>query len=78
MSFVLGALGAVAVFGLFALGVLAGWKLRGRFVRPVAPAPDKELQRMAAEQDAFRQMQQYNADVAYGIGQKDLGEDETG
>lgn len=78
MSFVLGALGAVAVFGLFALGVLTGWKLHKRFARPTAPpAPDTELRRLAAEQDAFRQMQHYNADIAYGIG-KGWEEDETG
>ena len=69
MSFLLGALGAVAVFGLFALGVFVGWRLCKRFARPapVEKPPDRELREMAEQQAAFRQMQNYNADVAYGI-----------
>ena len=78
MSFVIGALGAVAVFGLYALGVFTGWKLCKRFARP-APAerpPDRELRKMAAQQEAFRQLQNYSAEVAYNMGGAELGEDE--
>ena len=74
MAFMFGALGAVAVIGLFALGVFVGWKLHKRFARPAPAEPpsDKELKRLAAEQEAFRQVQNYSADVAYGIGANEL------
>ena len=68
MDMLMGALGALFVMGLLALGFFAGWKAHKRFCRPAAKsATDEELRRMQAEQDAFRQMQNYNADTAYGI-----------
>jgi len=77
MAFMIGALGAVAVIGLYALGVFTGWKLHKRFARPTATRPeDKELRRMAAQQEAFRQLQNYSAEVAYNMGAAELGEDE--
>ena len=64
----MGALGALLVMGLLALGFFAGWKAKGRLYRPEAkPVPEKELHRMQAEQEAFLQMQNYNADMAYGV-----------
>ncbi len=77
MMILYGALGAVSVMTLFALGVFAGWKLHARFARRTAPDPEeKELRRIKAEQDAFRQLQNYNADIAYGI--KPASGDEDG
>ena len=71
MAFLIGALGAAAVFGLFALGVFAGWKARGRHgqLPKAEKASDRELRALKAQQEAFRQLQHYSADVAYGIGQ---------
>jgi len=69
MEFVIGALGAVLVLALFALGVLAGWKAHARFARvaPVKEPEDKELKRLAAQQEAFRKVQSYSVETAYGM-----------
>lgn len=69
MEVIYGALGALCVVALLALGAFAGWKARGHFygVKAESPAAE-EVKRMQAEQAAFIQMQNYNADVAYGIG----------
>nr|DAL14475.1 MAG TPA_asm: hypothetical protein [Caudoviricetes sp.] len=69
MEVIYGALGALTVVALLALGAFAGWKARGHFYGAKAERPAaEELKRMEAEQAAFQQMQNYNADVAYGIG----------
>lgn len=69
MEVIYGALGALCVVALLALGALAGWKARGHFYGAKAESPAaEEVKRMQAEQAAFLQMQNYNADVAYGIG----------
>ena len=69
MAFVIGAVGAVLVMGVFALGVFAGWKAHGRFahVEPVKSASEQELKELAEQQEAFRQLQNYSAETAYGI-----------
>jgi len=54
--------------GLYALGVLTGWKLKARFgLQKTESAPEAELRRMKAQQEAFRQLQNYSAETAYGI-----------
>ena len=69
MEFLLGALGAIVVIALFALGVLVGWKAHKRFARPKAEkVSDEDMKLMKAQQEAFRQMQNYTAEMAYGIG----------
>ena len=69
MEVIYGALGALTVVALLALGAFAGWKARGHFYGPKVERPSaEELKRMEAEQAAFVQIQNYNADVAYGIG----------
>lgn len=69
MEVIYGALGALIVVALLALGAFAGWKARGYFYGAKAESPAaEEVKRMEAEQAAFLQMQNYNADVAYGIG----------
>lgn len=68
MAFLIGALGAVLAVGLFALGAFAGWKAHGRFSRArVDPAPEQELRELKAQQEAFRELQNYSAETAYGI-----------
>lgn len=69
MEVIYGALGALCVVALLALGAFAGWKARGHFYGAKAESPAaEEVKRMQAEHAAFLQMQNYNADVAYGIG----------
>ena len=54
MDMLMGALGALFVMGLLALGFFTGWKARGRFYRPEAkPASENELRRLHAEQTVF-------------------------
>lgn len=68
MEMIYGALGALFVVALLALGVFVGWKARGHFYGAKAKDPTaEELKRIEAEQAAFHQLQNYNADVAYGI-----------
>lgn len=51
-----------------ALGTLVGWKTRGRFYGATAEPPAAaELRRMREEQEAFHSLQNYNADIAYGV-----------
>lgn len=73
MAYVLyGALGAILVLLLFAAGAGIGVMLYRRYfatstpqVRLETPA-EREIRKLKAEQAAFNQMLNYNADVAYG------------
>lgn len=69
MDMLYGALGALFVIVLLGLGAMLGWFAHAKVYR-VSPEKlaDDELKKMQATQDAFRQMQSYNADIAYGIG----------
>lgn len=68
MDMLYGALGALIVVGLLALGALVGWKARGRFYGTTAEPPAAaEVRRMREEQEAFHSLQNYNADIAYGV-----------
>lgn len=68
MDMLYGALGALIVIGLLALGAFAGWKARGRFYGSTAEPPAAaELRRMHEEQEAFHSLQNYSAEIAYGI-----------
>jgi hypothetical protein len=69
MEFLIGAAGAFVILGVFALGSLLGWKAHARFARvaPVKEPEDKELKRLAAQQEAFRKVQSYSVETAYGM-----------
>jgi len=68
MSIVYGALGALFVLALFAGGFVTGWKVRAKFYRAKVESPaEAELKKIQEEQDAFRLLQNYNSDMAYGI-----------
>lgn len=69
MDMLYGAVGALLVVVLLAAGAWVGWTAHKKFYH-VSPEKlaDDELKKMQAAQDAFRQMQGYNADIAYGIG----------
>lgn len=67
MDLLYGALGALFVLALLLAGALLGWFLRGAAYRRTAEKPKaEELRRLAEEQAAFRQLQNYNAETAYG------------
>jgi len=68
MTFLYGFLGGLAVVGLLALGALAGWKAHKAFARPkAATAEQAELERMEAQQKAFRELSNYSMETAYGM-----------
>ena len=71
MEFLIGAVGAVSVMLLFAAGVFTGWKLyeaadKRRVRKTAAELSDKQLQELKEQQEAFRQMQNYSVETAYG------------
>ena len=64
-----------------AAGFVAGWTLRRRGGKPPekAEAPEmaeEERKRLRAEQEAFRQLQHYSAETAYGL-DRERREDEA-
>ena len=67
----LGFAGALAVIALLATGGVIGWFLHRAFVKhtsPVAEPPhEKERRRLIEEQEAFKILQNYSADRAYGM-----------
>lgn len=67
-----GALGALCVFGLVAVGVLIGWKANNAFRKhstaaAAEEASEEERRQLIAQQQAFESMLNYNADMAYGV-----------
>lgn len=76
MEMIYGALGAVFVLLLIALGFCLGWTAAAHFDRSRrADKPDKdELQSVRDARDALQTLQSYNADVAYGVRSLDGGD----
>lgn len=73
-TFVLGAAGALAALGLLALGAWVGWQV-GKARGPAhLPRRENERERLAQEQAAFRQLQNYSVERAYGLVEDEEGE----
>ena len=67
MAFLLGLAGGAAVVGLLLAGGFVGWQLARRQARPTAEAlPEGEDRRLREEQEAFRLLQNYTVERAYG------------
>ena len=64
--FVFGFLGAMTGLGLLGLGVVLGWLARER-LRPHKTALNRKTEDLSQEQEAFRQLQNYSAQQAYGL-----------
>ena len=81
MEFLIGAVGAVSVMLLFAAGIFVGWKLRAadekrRVRKTAAELTEQQVREMKEQQEAFRQLQNYTPETAYGLTAKDgLGGD---
>lgn len=80
-EFLMGALGAIAVLTLLAGGFLLGWRAAGGRSRHRGADMEKEAgmderRRMLEEQKAFREMLNYNAETAYGMHGRPLGEED--
>lgn len=70
MEFLLGAAGAAMLLGAFGAGAAAGWRVCKELKTPPAKAepPQAEvLKRMQEGQEAFRSLQNYSAERAYGM-----------
>ena len=71
MTFFYGFLGAILALGVFATGAICGWRLKEKMREKKAviaeqQVGEEERRRLKAEQDAFRQLINYNTSVAYG------------
>lgn len=73
-----GIIGFALAAALFISGFLLGWRMRGERYR--APTPEElgeqERKRLISEQNAFRELINYNTDVAYGLETDVTGEEE--
>ena len=66
--FLTGILGCVMGLSLFSAGLFTGWKLRSRLPDVTAASlPEREQTLLREEQQAFRTLQNYSAERAYGI-----------
>lgn len=73
MTFLYGAVGAIAVLALVIGGAFAGWKVKSVLdkrpaIKEEKEADEKERKRIKEDMEAFRVLQSYNADIAYGLG----------
>ncbi len=71
-TFILGGAGALTALGLLALGFWLGSRTHKGGGTP--PPSNRERERLSREQAAFRQLQNYSVERAYGL--VDDGEDE--
>ena len=68
MALAYGFAGAVIALSLFGAGVFAGWQVHAHTTRPAARRPgERERRRLREEQDAFRRLQNYTVEDAYGL-----------
>lgn len=84
MEVILGMAGALLSVILFLAGGACGWVLHSKAQTPSIPASDKPLseaeqkkrEEMIREQDAFRKMMSYNAEMAYDMYSEEAKGDE--
>ena len=71
MAFVYGMIGAFAAVFFLCASMAAGWWLRGKVDEQKKPSPpsmeEKERERLIEEQNAFRDMMNYNSATAYQL-----------
>ena len=77
MGFSDGFKGALVFTAVLAVGAVSGWMICGAVTRrrkPDLPQPEeRERRRLEEEQKAFRQMQNYSVERAYGMTEGDDG-----
>lgn len=75
IEILLGFVGALVLIGLLAAGGALGWIAHKTFIEHTTPAAEplteKERKKMVEEQQAFRQMQSYSVEQAYGMNNDD-------
>ena len=72
LNFIFGAIGALVVIALIAIGFVIGWHANNAFRRhstrvAAEEASEEERRQLIADQRAFETMLNYNQDIAYGI-----------
>ena len=74
MEMILGMLGALVGIGIFVFGFWLGKEMnQPKKVDPAQPTDDElaqiqeERRRLIQDQEAFRELMNYNVDVAYGV-----------
>lgn len=82
-NFIFGAVGALFVMAMVAVGIYIGWKANDAFRKhstrvAAQEASEEERRQLIAEQKAFDNMLNYNQDTAYGlnVGVSELAGDE--
>lgn len=76
MEFLIGMAGALLMVIILFLAGSAGWWLRGNIGEKKPEIPElaeQERQRLIADQEAFRQQLNYNAEMAYGMNDTGTG-----
>ena len=73
MEILMGAAGAVLALGCFGAGAVLGWRIAEKLrMPPVAmPLEEREARRLREGQEAFRSLQNYSAEQAYGMLRKE-------
>ena len=71
IEILLGFVGALVLLALLFAGAAAGWFAHKTFMKHTTPAAEplseKERKKLVDEQNAFRQMQNYSTEQAYGM-----------
>ena len=73
MEILMGAAGAVLALGCFGAGAVLGWRIAEKLRMPPAAMPleEREARRLREGQEAFRSIQNYSAEQAYGMLRKE-------
>lgn len=73
MGILMGAAGAVLALGCFGAGAVLGWRIAEKLRMPPAAMPleEREARRLREGQEAFRSLQNYSAEQAYGMLRKE-------
>lgn len=73
MEILMGAAGAVLVLSCFGAGTVLGWRAGKTLRTPPAARPleEQEERRLREGQEAFRTLQNYSAEQAYGMLRKE-------
>ena len=73
MEILMGAAGAVLALGCFGAGAVLGWRIAEKLRMPPAAMPleEREARRLREGQEAFRSLQNYSAEQAYGMLRKE-------
>ena len=73
MEILMGAAGAVLALGCIGAGAVLGWRIAENLRMPPAAMPleEREARRLREGQEAFRSLQNYSAEQAYGMLRKE-------